>query len=264
MRREWSHFSYEEVGGVATVHFDQPGHFNELAFEVFRDVRDLADDLRARGDEIRVVVLRGDGDGFCSDGDVEMILTSLAEADSRDVYDFAQVTGACVRNLRRLPQPVVAAVNGLAAGAGAVLAMACDLRLLAERARFQFLFTRIGITGGDTAVCWLLPRLIGLGRASELLMLNEGIDSETALEFGIANRVVPDQALEGALEDYLERLLAAAPAGLAMTKDLLQRAVAEDTVDEFEGWTESLPMTRSEFGEFRAGFTDRRRPSTAP
>jgi enoyl-CoA hydratase/carnithine racemase len=262
VRREWSHFSYEEDGGVATVYFDRPGQLNELAFEVFRDVRDLADDLRVRGDEIRVVVLRGEGAGFCSADDVEMILTTLAEADSRDVYDFAQVTGACVRNLRRLPQPVIAAVNGLAAGAGAVLAMACDLRLLVERARFQFLFTRIGIAGGDTAVCWLLPRLIGLGRASEVLLMNDGIDSETALEFGLANRVVPDDELEGAVDSYLERLLAAEPAGLAMTKDLLERAVSDDPSVELDSWAESLPMTRSEFREFRAGFSGRKRPAS--
>lgn len=263
MPQAWSHFSYREEGGIATVTFDRLGDLNELAFEVFRDVRDLARELQVRGDEVRALVLRGAGAGFCSGGDPELILTRLAEADPRDVYDFAQVTGACVRNLRRLPQPVVAAVNGLAAGAGAVLAMACDLRLLAERARFQFLFTRIGIEGGDTAVCWLLPRLIGLGRASELLMLHGGIDSETALEFGIANRVVPDRELDGAVEDYLERLLDTPPAGLAMTKDLLDRAVSEDPAEDLEGWAESLPMTRAEFTEFRAGFTGKKRPSSA-
>jgi enoyl-CoA hydratase/carnithine racemase len=260
VRRAWRHFSYREEGGVATVSFDRPGHLNELAFEVFRDVRDLADELAVRGDEVRVVVLRGAGAGFCSDGDVELILTRLAEADARDVYDFAQVTGACVRNLRRLPQPVIGAVNGLAAGAGVVLAMACDLRVLAERARFQFLFTRIGIAGGDTAACWLLPRLIGLGRASEVLMLNDGIDSETALEFGLANRVVPDRDLDAAVDSYLERLRAAEPAGLAMTKDLLDRAVSDDPSLELDSWAESLPMTRSEFREFRAGFSGRKRP----
>jgi len=257
---EWSHFSYQEEGGVATVSFDRPGHLNELAFEVFRDMRDLADELRVRGDQVRVLVLRGSGAGFCSAGDVELILTRLAEADPRDVYDFAQVSGACVRNLRRLPQPVIAAVNGLAAGAGVVLAMACDLRVLAERARFQFLFTRIGITGGDAAVCWLLPRLIGLGRAAEVLMLNDGIDSETALEFGLANRVVPDHELDAAVDSYLERLLSAEPAGLAMAKDLLERAISDDPSLELDSWAESLPMARSEFSEFRAGFSGRKRP----
>jgi enoyl-CoA hydratase/carnithine racemase len=261
VRRDWGHFRYAEEGGVATVTFERDERLNEVAFEVYRDVAELAAELAGRDGEIRVLVLRGRGGGFCSGGEVERILGRLAEAERRDAYELALVTGECVRNLRRMPQPVVAAVNGVAAGPGAVLAMACDIRVLAERAAFQFLFTRVGLAGADTGICWLLPRVIGLGRASELLMLGERIDSETALEFGIANRVVPDARLDSTIAGYVERLLAAEPGALAMTKELLGRSSDGAASPRLARWTGSLLMTRSDFRDYSAGFRGHRRPA---
>jgi enoyl-CoA hydratase/carnithine racemase len=172
------------------------------------------------------------------------------------------MTGACVRNLREMPQPVIAAVNGIAAGAGAVLATAADIRLLAESASFQFLFTKVGISGGDMGICWMLPRLVGLGRATELLMLGERIDAPTALAYGLATRVMPDTELDAEVSRQVERLLALAPWGLAMTKEMLNRAASMDysSAVEMEAWTQTLLMTASDFREFHAGFTQKRRP----
>jgi enoyl-CoA hydratase/carnithine racemase len=172
------------------------------------------------------------------------------------------MTGACVRNLREMPQAVIAAVNGIAAGAGAVLAAASDIRLLEESASFRFLFTKVGISGGDLGICWLLPRLVGLGRATEILMLGDRIGSHEALQMGLATRVVPDDELDAAVEDYVRRLQEVAPWGLAMTKEMLNRAASMDysSAVEMEAWTQTLLMTAGDFREFHAGFTGKRRP----
>lgn len=258
----WQHFRYAEEDGVATVTFDRPNRLNALTFEVYADIRDLTAELKQRPDEVRVLVIRGQGKGFCSGGDVEAIIGRLLEMDTRGVYDFARMTGTCVRNLREMPQPVIAAVNGVAAGAGAVLAAACDLRILAESASFQFLFTRVGISGGDMGICWLLPRLVGAGRAAELLLLAEKISARECLAYGLANDVVPAAELDAAIAEQTGRLLELAPWGLAMTKEMLNRAASMDysSAMEMEAWTQTLLMTAADFREFHAGFTGKRKP----
>jgi len=191
--KRWEHFDYEERDGVATLTFSRPERLNALTFQVYADIRDLTDSLRHRED-VRVFVIRGRGRGFCSGGDVDEIIGGLLKMGTRDVYEFARMTGECVRNLREMPQPVIAAVNGVAAGAGAVLAAAADIRVLASSASFRFLFTSVGLSGGDMGICWLLPRIIGLGRATEALMLGGKISSEEALAWGLASRVVSDES----------------------------------------------------------------------
>jgi enoyl-CoA hydratase/carnithine racemase len=259
----WRHFRYVERDGVATVTFDRPERLNSLTFEVYADLRDLTAELRTRQDEVRVLVIRGEGRGFCSGGDVNEIIGKLLEMDTRGVYDFARMTGACVRNMREMPQPIIAAVNGIAAGAGAVLAVAADFRLLAENARFEFLFARVGISGGDMGVCWLLPRIVGLGRATELLMLGERIEAQQALMLGLANAVVPPANLDAAVSDLAGRLKQRAPWGLAMTKEMLNRAASMDysSAIEMEAWTQTLMMTGRDFREFHSAFTEKRPPS---
>jgi enoyl-CoA hydratase/carnithine racemase len=172
------------------------------------------------------------------------------------------MTGACVRNLREMPQPVIAAVNGVAAGAGAVLAAAADIRVLADSASFRFLFTSVGISGGDMGICWLLPRIVGFGRATEILLLGGKITSAEAAKIGLANRVVPDSQLEATVEEYVERLGAVAPWGAAMTKEMLNRAASMDysTAIEMEAWTQTLLMRGQDFREFHDGFTGKRKP----
>ncbi len=258
----WRHFDYEEEAGVATITFSRPERLNSLTFEIYADLARLTAELKGRPAEVRVVVLRGRGRGFCSGGDVEEIIGELLKLGTRGVYEFARMTGACTRNLRELPQPVISAVNGIAAGAGAVLAAASDLRLLAESASFRFLFTKVGISGGDMGICWLLPRLVGLGRAAEILLLGDRISSAEALAMGLANRVVPDHQLDALVAEYAGRLQEVAPWGLAMTKEMLNRAGSLDysAAIEMEAWTQTMLMTAQDFREFHAGFTGKRKP----
>jgi len=260
---EWKSFEYAERDGVASVTFSRPERLNSLTFEVYREIRDLAAALARRPGEVRALVVRGTGRGFCSGGDVDEIIGQLVGADTRSVYEFAQMTGACIRNLREMPQPVIAAVNGVAAGAGAVLAAAADFRLLAESASFRFLFTSVGLSGGDMGVCWLLPRLIGHARATELLMLGRELSAREALQIGLANAVVPGPDLDAAVAEWLERLGALAPWGLAMTKEVMNRAASMDysAAIEMEAWTQTLLMTARDFREFHAAFTARRPPT---
>jgi enoyl-CoA hydratase/carnithine racemase len=157
---------------------------------------------------------------------------------------------------------VIAAVNGVAAGAGAVLAAASDIRLLAESATFRFLFTSVGLSGGDMGICWLLPRIIGLGRATEALLLGGKITSQEALAWGLASRVVADDELDAAVAEYADRLKALAPWGLAMTKEMLNRGASSDysSAIEMEAFTQTMLMTADDFREFHAGFTEKRKP----
>ncbi len=260
--RRWEHFDYEERDGVATVTFSRPERLNSLTFEIYADIRDLTRALRSRGGDVRVLVIRGRGRGFCSGGDVDEIIGQLLKRGTREVFEFAHMTGECVRNLREMPQPVIAAVNGVAAGAGAVLAAAADIRVLAESASFRFLFTSVGLSGGDMGICWLLPRIIGLGRATEALLLGGKITSQQALAWGLATRVVPDDRLDEAVDEYVAALKDLAPWGLAMTKEMLNRAASSDysSAIEMEAFTQTLLMTAEDFREFHAGFTGKRKP----
>ena len=247
---------------MATVTFSRPERLNSLTFEVYADIRDLTRALRSRGGDVRVLVIRGRGRGFCSGGDVDEIIGQLLKRGTREVFEFAHMTGECVRNLREMPQPVIAAVNGVAAGAGAVLAAAADIRVLAESASFRFLFTSVGLSGGDMGICWLLPRIIGLGRATEALLLGGKITSQQALAWGLAARVVPDDRLDEAVDEYVAALKDLAPWGLAMTKEMLNRAASSDysSAIEMEAFTQTLLMTAEDFREFHAGFTGKRKP----
>ena len=247
---------------MATLTFSRPERLNSLTFDVYADIRDLTQELRARAGEVRVMVMRGQGRGFCSGGDVDEIIGELIKRGTRDVYEFAHMTGECVRNLREMPQPVIAAVNGVAAGAGAVLAAASDIRVLAASASFRFLFTSVGLSGGDMGICWLLPRIVGWGRATEALLLGGKITSGQALDWGLASKVVDEHQLDSAVSEYVAQLKDLAPWGLAMTKQMLNRSASSDysTGIEMEAFTQSLLMTAEDFREFHAGFTRSRKP----
>src|SRR5919206_2923514 len=170
-------FGYEvDEAGIATVTLDRPGVLNALTFEVYAQFRDLLEDLRY-DDSVRALVVTGAGDAFCSGGDVHEIIGALLDSDVKDHLAFTRMTGAVVRNMRLLDKPIIAALNGMTAGAGAVIALASDLRIASERARFAFLFTKVGLAGVDMGSGYLLPRIVGQGRASELLMLGDTIDA---------------------------------------------------------------------------------------
>ena len=190
----WQHFDFAVSDGVATLTFDRPDKLNALTFDVYADLRDLLAELPHRGDA-RVLVVTGAGRGFCSGGDVDEIIGELQRMETADLLEFTRMTGAVVKALRECPLPVIAAINGIAAGAGSVIALASDFRLLARSASFAFLFTRVGLSGADMGSAYLLPRIVGLGRATELLVLGDKVSAEQAERIGLATQVVDDDEL---------------------------------------------------------------------
>jgi enoyl-CoA hydratase/carnithine racemase len=255
----WGHFGYAEADGVATVTFDRPERLNALTFEVYADLRDLLAELPHR-EGLGALVLTGRGRGFCSGGDVRDIIGALQAMGPRERLDFTRMTGAVVQGLRDLPLPVVAAVNGVAAGAGAVLALAADLRLLARSASLEFLFTRVGLAGADMGAAYLLPRLVGLGRATELLLLGGRLDAEQAAALGLASRVVDDDALAAAAAELAGRLAAGPRMAQAATKVLLGREldVPLQGALELEAATQALLLASADHAEFAAAFAEGR------
>ncbi|HEX2025905.1 MAG TPA: enoyl-CoA hydratase family protein [Actinomycetota bacterium] len=258
---DWKHFRLEIEDRVATVTFDRPERLNALTFEVYADLRDLLGELPHR-DDVRVLVLTGEGKGFCSGGDVRDIIGALQEMGTRDLLEFTRMTGSVVQRMREAPFSVIAAVNGVAAGAGAVIALAADLRLVARSARFAFLFTKVGLAGADMGSAYLLPRLIGLGRATELLLLGDEIDADRAVDYGLASRVVDDAALEDEARALALRLADGPATAYAATKLLLSREQDLDLAGalELEAMTQALLMTSDDHREFYRAFTERREP----
>jgi enoyl-CoA hydratase/carnithine racemase len=258
---DWKHFRFEIEDAVATLTFDRPERLNALTFEVYADLRELLAELPHR-DDVRALVITGTGKGFCSGGDVREIIGALQDMGTKELLEFARMTGAVVQRMRECPQPIVAAVNGVAAGAGAVIALAADVRVLARSARFAFLFTRVGLAGADMGSAYLLPRLVGLGPATELLLLGEEMSSERAADLGLAYRVVEDDAL-GAEAAALARRIAEGPAmSLATTKLLLSREQDLDLAGslELEAMAQALLMTSEDHREFYRAFTEGRDP----
>ena len=257
----WEHFRFEVDGGVGTVTFDRPEKLNALTFDVYADLRDLLGEVEQR-DDVSVLVVTGTGRGFCSGGDVHEIIGQLLETDSKRLLEFTRMTGAVVERIRRLPMPVVSAVNGVAAGAGAVIALASDLRILAESASFHFLFTKVGLAGADMGSAYLLPRVVGLGRATELLLLGEEVDAHRAVSIGLASRVIPDSQL-GDAAAALARDLATGPAlAFGATKILIGRELDMDlgSAIELEAFAQAFLMTTEDHAEFYRAFTGKRPP----
>jgi enoyl-CoA hydratase/carnithine racemase len=262
LTRDWKNFDFALDGGVATVTFSRPDKLNALTFDVYADLRDLLGELPHRGDA-RVLVLTGEGRGFCSGGDVEEIIGELQRMPAAELLEFTRMSGAVVKAMRDCPLPIVAAVNGVAAGAGAVLALAADLRLVASSAKFSFLFTKVGLAGADMGAAYLLPRLVGLGRAAELLILGGEVEAARAAGIGLATRVVPDDELAAAAQ-VLARELADGPAlAYATTKILLTRELDLDLggAIEMEALAQALLMKSDDFAEFYAAWSEGRSPA---
>lgn len=254
-------FLYDVRDHVATITLNRPEVLNALTLEIYAQLRDLFDELRYE-DGVRAVILTGTGRAFCSGGDVHKIIGAVLDRDMRGHLEFCRMTGHLVRNMRLLPKPIIAAVNGIAAGAGAVLALAADFRIVADSAKFAFLFTRVGLTGADMGAAFLLPRVIGQGRAMELLMLGDDVDAAAAERYGLATRVVPlDQVLPTAQE--LAARLAAGPAyALGMTKVMVNN---EWTMDvnaalEAEAQAQALMMMGQDHRAFYEAFREKRKP----
>jgi enoyl-CoA hydratase/carnithine racemase len=259
---KWEHFDFAlDDQGIATVTFSRPDKLNALTFDSYADLRDLLGELPNRED-VKVLVIAGTGRGFSSGGDVHEIIGKLLEKESRELVDFTRMTGQVVQRMRELPMPIVASVNGIAAGAGSVIALAADLRLLARSASYAFLFTKVGLAGADMGSAYLLPRLVGLGRATELLLLGDRIDAETAERIGIANRVVDDDELPAATRRLAERLASGPTFAFAATKMLLTRELDMDMGGslELEAMTQALLMTTNDHREFYEAFKEGRNP----
>lgn len=251
-------FLYEVNEGVATLTLNRPEVMNALTFEVYTQLRDLFAELR-RDDNVRVVILTGAGDHFCSGGDVHEIIGELLKRDMQEHLEFTRMTGAVVENMRRLDKPIIAALNGLTAGAGSVLALASDLRIASDRARFAFLFTKVGLTGADMGAGYLLPRIVGLGRAFELLLLGDTIDAATAERYGLVNRVVPHPDLLPTAQQIAARLASGPTLAVSMTKHMLNHELNMDLASaiEAEAQAQALLLMGDAHREFYEKFKAR-------
>ena len=257
---DWQHFDYSEADGVASVTFSRPEVLNALTFDVYADLRDLLRQLPHR--DVDVLVIAGKGRGFCSGGDVEEIIGELAKFDSRHLLDFTRMTGEVVEAMRTCPVPIIASINGTTAGAGAVIALAADFRIAVEKARFHFLFTKVGLSGGDMGSAYLLPRMVGVGRATEILMFGDPVDATRALEIGLVNQVVPAEELEEATAALAGRISSGPTFAYSATKTLITREQDMDLAGaiELEAMTQALLMTTSDHAEFLASFREKRDP----
>lgn len=252
-------FRYVEEDGIATITLDRPDRLNALTFEVYAELRDLFAALTAR-EPVKAVVITGAGRGFCSGGDVEAIIGELLERSMPELLAFTRMTGALIHNIRALPKPVVAAVNGVAAGAGAVIALAADFRIAVPQASFAFLFTKVGLAGADMGAAYLLPRVIGLSRATELLFLGEKVTADEASRIGLVNRVVEPDVLLREARALAQRLAAGPSFALGMTKTLLNQELDADfaAAVEAEAQGQAICMQAPEFRAAYEAFMARR------
>ena len=248
-------FLYEVSEGVATLTLNRPEVMNALTFEIYAQLRDLFVDLR-RDESVRAVILTGTGDNFCSGGDVHEIIGELLKRSMQEHLEFTRMTGAVVENMRLLDKPIIAALNGMTAGAGSVLALASDLRIASDRARFAFLFTKVGLTGADMGAGYLLPKIIGLGRAFELLLLGDTIDAATAERYGLVNRVVPHPDLLPTARQIATRLANGPTLAISMTKRMLNHELNMDLASaiEAEAQAQALMLMGDAHREFYEQF----------
>src|SRR4051812_23739808 len=239
MALQFESFRYEldAATGVATVTLDRPQRLNALTFEVYGELRKAFGQLDNEPD-VRTILITGSGRAFCSGGDVEDIIGPLFKRDYRGLLAFTRATGELILSMLHCRRPIVGALNGLVAGAGAVIASACDVRIAAESAKIAYLFTKVGLSGADMGASWLLPRIVGLGRAMELLMTGDFIDANEAHRIGLYNRVVPQAELMATAREWAERLARGPSFGLEITKRMLLREAAMDVESGMAAETE--------------------------
>jgi enoyl-CoA hydratase/carnithine racemase len=260
--QDWQHFAFAVAEGVATITLNRPDKLNALTFDSYADLRDLFAELPLRED-VRSVLITGEGRGFCSGGDVEEIIGELQKMEAAELLRFTRMTGQMIKAMRDCPLPIVAAINGVAAGAGSVVALASDFRMVAESASFAFLFTRVGLSGADMGAAYLLPRIVGLGHATELLMLGDKVKPDRALAMGLATEVLPDGELLERSRALAQRLADGPALAYATTKTLLSRELDMDlsSAIELEASTQALLMKSHDHGEFYKSWTEKRPPA---
>ena len=246
---------------VATITLNRPERLNALTFEVYKELRDLFRALDT-DPEVRAIIITGAGRAFCSGGDVEDIIGALFARDAAGLLEFTRLTCDLILALRQCRRPIVGALNGTVAGAGAVIAAACDVRIAVESAKIAFLFTKVGLSGADMGAAWLLPRIIGLGHATELLMTGDFIDAQTALRVGLYNRVVAGASVMPEARRFAEQLARGPSYALGVTKDALNREAHMDlaTALEAEAQAQAECMRSANFREAYDAFKTKREP----
>ncbi len=252
-------FKFEIKDRVGVITFSRPETLNALTFEVYQELRDLFLALE-RDARVASVVVTGEGRGFCSGGDVNSIIGELFSRDMPGLVEFTRMTCDLIKHMRALRKPIIAALNGTAAGAGAVIALASDLRVASEKAKIAFLFVKVGLAGADMGAAYLLPRLVGLGRATELLYFGDAVDAPTAERYGLFNKVVPpERVLEEAMA-WAQRLASGPTFALGMTKELLNEELSADlngALDN-EARAQAVCMQTKDFREAYESFVAKR------
>ena len=245
-------FALDGATGVATITLARPDRLNALTFAIYGELREVIDRAGAE-DAVRALVLTGEGRAFCSGGDVDDIIGELFSRDMKGLLEFTRTTGALIASLRRVRKPVVAAINGTAVGAGAVIALACDIRIASASAKLGFIFPKVGLCGADMGAGYLLPRVVGLGRASELLFTGDIVGAEEALRIGLVNRVVPPDECVPAAQAFAARLASGPAFAHAMTKQMLEseHGLTLEQAIEAEAQAQAICMQHP---DFRAAF----------
>lgn len=255
------HFRYESNNGIATITLNRPERKNPLTFDSYAELRDVFR-LLCEAVDIKAVVLTGAGENFCSGGDVHEIIGPLTKLDMPGLLSFTRLTGDLVKAMRACPQPVIAAIDGACAGAGALLALASDLRLGTARSKIAFLFTRVGLAGCDMGACALLPRVIGQGRAAELLLTGRTMSGEEAERWGFLNRLCASHELLPAALNLAAELAGGPTFAHGMTKKMLQQEwnMAVDEAIEAEAQAQAICMATNDFHRAYHAFVDKQKP----
>ena len=252
-------FLYEQRDSIATITLNRAERLNAITFEVYRELTDFFATLRDEK-SVRVVVITGAGRAFCSGGDVVDIIGELQGRDAEGLLDFTRLTCELIHNMRALPKPIIASLNGTVAGAGACIALASDIRLAAELAKIAFIFVKVGLAGTDMGATYLLPRVVGLSKATELLMTGDFIEAAEAERIGLYNRVVARDQLSSVTREFAEKLAHGPELGLAKTKEMLNREMhmGFESALEAEAVAQALCMQTPDFKEAHAAFIEKR------
>jgi enoyl-CoA hydratase/carnithine racemase len=255
----YSSFAFENNDGVATIRLNDPEKLNALTFQTYADLEKITAEF-AHDPNVKVVVLTGTGKGFCSGGRVDAIIGPLLKMKGDELYKFTRLTCNVIKNMRSLKKPIIAAVNGIAAGAGAMLMLASDLRIFSDKARVAFLFVKVGLSGDDMGALYLLPRIVGLGKATELVYFGDTIDANEAQRIGLANRVVPSDTLMDEAYKWANRLKEGPLYALGVTKELLEYEANVDleAALEMEAMAQARCMQTPDFIEGYNAFTEKR------
>ena len=257
----YSTFMYEVADGIATVRLNNPEKLNALTFQTYEELEQLFAAL-PQDKQVKVVIITGSGKGFCSGGSVHEIIGKLIEMNAEELHRFTRMTCNVTKHMRNLKKPIIAAVNGIAAGAGAMLALASDFRLVSDRAKFAFLFVKVGLSGADMGALYLLPRVVGLAKATELLFLGDTIDGQEAYRLGLANRVIEHEKLMQESYVLAHRLKQGPLHALGVTKELLEREANLDLESALilEAKAQAGCMETADFKEGYRAFVEKRAP----